>query len=212
MRMVALLTVAVVVFTQLAVMAGDIKLPQPKKSGGEPVLNAIDKRGSAGQQNFPTKKIEQADLATILWAATGKNRDGSKWTVPMGMGRPPYTKIYLVDDTGGYLYKWDTNTLEQVLSKDVRAELAMQDFAQKAPQMLIFVADSEQLAAINNRPWAEEFAVMVTGAMSQNIYLAAEAVGAAGRVIYSVHRDKIAHHLELDADDKVICAMPMGKK
>jgi len=192
--------------------ARETKLPDPQRTGGPGLFEAFQQRASAPQATFPSGKLTQNDLATVLWAATGKNRDGSKWTVPMAMGKPPYCKVYVATDEGAFLYNWKDNTLVPVANTNIKADISTQEFGKKAPVALVFVSEGDELAKMSNQAWAEEFAIMLVGAMSQNVYLAGEALGLGSRLVYSVDREKTAKHLKIGAKDKVICAMLIGKK
>lgn len=213
MRIKSILIIAIIccIFCG-ASFAADIKLPAPLKDGGPSVLKAIDQRGSAGQTGFPTEKLSPEELSTVLWAASGHNRDGAKWTVPMALGTEPYCKIYVADETGVYLYNWHDHVLNGVLDKDIRAAIARQEFVQKAPQLLIMVLDDSILAAkVNDAIGRKEMEMLAVGSMSQNIYLAAQAVDASTRMVFYTHRDKIAELLKLPANQQPVCVMPIGK-
>ncbi|MDR1322931.1 MAG: SagB/ThcOx family dehydrogenase, partial [Candidatus Margulisbacteria bacterium] len=51
-------------------------LPQPRTSGGEGIFTLLEKRASGTRNAFPTGAVSDQELATILWAATGRNRNG----------------------------------------------------------------------------------------------------------------------------------------
>lgn len=213
MRILFALPLAAFMSSCFAIGAGgDIALPAPRKSGGKPLFEAIDSRGSELQNRFPGGRLEWSDLSTILWAASGHNRDGSKWTVPVGMGRPPYCRIYLALDEGVFRYDWEQHALIQVSGENVKARIPMQDFAKNAPATLYVVADGDQLAAIPNPAWQSEFAAVLAGAMSQNIYLASDSVGVGTRLIYSINREEASKLLKLAANDTALFAMPLGKR
>lgn len=203
---------AAFVLTAATAAAAETKLPAPGKTGGQPVLEAIDHRSSATQNDFPSKKVGDADLATILWAATGNNRDGRKWTVPMAMGRPPYCKIYVTSTDGAYRYDWKNHSLVEVAKGGgVHAAIPLQSFAQSAPMVMYIVSDSEELGKMNS-PFGSEFGLVLAGAMSQNVYLAAEAVDVGARLVYSIRRDEATKGLQLAPDDVPYFAIVLGKK
>lgn len=204
---ITLTVMALVLIAGVAVAGETVTLPAPKKSGGPNVLTAIDQRASATQTAFPKNELSREDLATILWAATGKNRDGSKWTVPTGMGRMPYTKIYVTDKNGVYLYDWDTHSLTVVSRENVHGEIPMQAFAKAAPTNIYMVTDSQELT----HPANEEWAVLLAGAMSQNVYLAAQGVDVGARLVYSIDRDLTKKAFNLASDDKPLFAIVLGK-
>lgn len=192
--------------------AADTDLPEPQKNGGPTVLETIDKRESAPGKGFPSGYLSAQDLATILWAATGLNRDGSKWTVPMASSKPPYVKIYVTLDEGCFLYDWKAHKLIQVSEKNVKSLIPAQEFAQKAPASIYFVGDGRKLYEFPYSPWLAEFPTVLAGAMSQNVYLACEAIGVGTRLIYSVNRAAMAEYFKLDENDKPLFAMLLGKR
>lgn len=210
---VSLSVLLVVVFcvSSVPALAREGKLPDPEKSGGMPLFEAMNERGSPGQSSFPSGKIGREDLSTILWAASGHNRNGSKWTVPMAMGRPPYCKIYVASDDGVFLYNWKDHSLVEISKEKVNERIAMQDFVKSAPLILYFVADGKELQGFTG-PMQTEAGPLLAGAMSQNVYLACEAVGVGARVVYSIKRDEASSQLKLSGDDTPLFAMPMGKK
>lgn len=201
---------AAIALAQTTVDAADIKLPAPQKTGGTPVLEAIDKRGSGAGNSFPTGAISREELSTILWAASGHNRDGRLWTVPMGMGRPPYCKIYVAMDEGVFLYNWRDHSLTGVSAENVKAALPMQDFVKKAPVSLYFVTDAAEIGNVNN-PAAPEWGPLLAGNMTQNIFLAGQTLGVGARIVYSINRDETKKRLQLADGDTPLFVMPMGK-
>lgn len=213
MRTLQAVSLAVLVCLATAsVMAEDISLPAPRKTGGTPLFQAIDTRGSAGQKDFPKGQLDANDLSTILWAATGTNRDGAKWTVPMGMGRPPYCKVYVATDDGVFLYDWKNNALKSVNSRNVKALLPEQQFAKDAPAQIYIATDGKALAGMPNKAWAAEWGALLAGAMSQNIYLACEGIGVGTRLLYSMDRDLVREHCKLAPEDTPLFVMVLGKR
>ncbi len=210
MRIIACLLSVVLLLSGFAA-AEDITLPKPQKTGGTPLFEALDARTSAGQQNFPSKKLDWNDFSTILWAASGLNRDGSKWTVPMGMGKPPYCAVYLTIDSGVYRYDWKNHLLKHVSDKDVRTLLPEQPFAKNAPAAIYVVADGEALAAIPRPGWGAEWGPLLAGAMSQNVYLACGGINAGTRLLYSIDRGLAKKELKLGPKDEPLFVMVLGK-
>jgi nitroreductase len=188
-----------------------IKLPAPQKKGGPDVLTAIDLRASAGAGDFSSQKeLSREEVSTLLWAASGLNRDGKKWTVPMGRGRPPYTKVYVTDRTGVYLYDWKNHALVTI-SNDSKAhgDIPSQAFAKTASVNMYMVPDMAQLSGDS---FGEEWAVLLAGAMSQNVYLAAGALDVSARLVYSIDRDLAKKALGLEGGDKALFAIILGKR
>ncbi len=191
--------------------AGDINLPAPQKTGGPDLFTAIDERQSASGASFPAGALTNEDLSTILWAASGKNRDGSKWTVPMAMGRPPYCKIFITNERGVYLYEWNSHTLKHISEARVHSLIPLQSFAKNVPCNLYVVTDAKALAEFKG-PMSSELGPLLGGMMGQNVYLASQALGVGARLIYSIDRDQAAKHLQLPEGDTALFAICLGKR
>ncbi len=203
---------ATVLFALLcAGLATAVDLPAPRKSGGPDLLTAIDNRASAPSSAFTEQPLTRQELSTILWAATGHNRNGRLWTVPMAMGRPPYCKIYVIEKAGTFLYNWETHALDQVTTKDLTKVIPAQAFAQNAGTNLIVVTDGRELSDMNS-PYGEEMSHVLAGAISQNVYLAAQADGILPRLIYSIDREAATRELGLASGDKPLFSIVLGRK
>ena len=185
--------------------ARGLPLP-PRDYAGTPVLAAIEKRASAAHDGFPSGDISPGTLGTLLWAATGLNRGGRGWTIPTAMGRDPYVSVYVATEKGAYLYDWKFDTLKEVSKDDIRASIARQDFAKKAPMSLIFVIDSDALDR------AQQFGYVAVGAMAQNVYLAAGELGVGTRYVAGIVPEAVSAGLRLREGDVPVAIMPIGQK
>lgn len=192
-------------------LADNIKLPAPQTEGGMGLFTALKNRASAPGGDFPTGQISMEELSTILWAASGLNRGDKGWTVPMSKGREPYCRIYVADANGVFLYEWKDHSLTGISRENIRGKVGAQGFVKMAPTLLIVVSDSEGLAYFKNDTMAWEFAQVLTGAMTQDIYLAAANFDIGARYIHSMHVDEIKRALNLREGDEPICIMMLGK-
>lgn len=204
-KMAVLAAAAALAICASCASALPIVLEEPMKSGGPSVLEAIANRSSAEQKDFLNEPPTLKELATVLWAATGKNREPKGWTVPMAMGREPYVSVYVLMKSGGYLYNWEKNALIEVsVGKNLQRRAVTQDFAKTAPCVLVFV----DRGMIN----VDSYGEIATGAMSQNVYLAAEALGLKTRFIASFNRGAIEEALNLGPIMRVIGVMVLGRQ
>jgi hypothetical protein len=204
-------------FMVTASALADIKLPAPKVQGQFPgsgygIFELLEKRSSGPQNGFPTGQISQDELSIILWAATGLNRGGKGWTVPMAVSKPPYVKIYVVMPEGAFLYSWQDHLLIEVTNKNILPEITDDDFVKTAPSVLVFVSDAEILATMPMSGFDDILAYIATGAMTQNVYLAGEALGISGRYMISMNAMALKSELKLSDKEKPLCLMPLGKK
>lgn len=195
-----------------SLFAGEVSLPAPAKSGGKPVLNAIADRASAHGNPFPAGKISAEEISTILWAGSGLNRP-DRWTVPFGMGVKPYVRIYLADENGVHLYKWASHALERTTDRDIRSVVSGQPFAKVAPCILVFVSDRTSLKERGrmSEHWAK-WTYVAAGAMTQQIYLAADSLGIGARYVEGMDAPLLRSLLSIPEDEEPICIMPLGKR
>lgn len=197
----AILTIAV----STAACAANIVLPDPDKTGGPAVLAAINGRASALQEPFAKQELTLRELSTILWAATGKNREPKGWTVPLAMGREPYVSIYVLLKSGGYLYNWEKNALIDASNQPrLISKAANQDYAKTAPCLLVFVSRGTMNV--------DQYNYIAVGAMSQNAYLAAEALGLKARFLESFNKLSIESALMLGPVMNVCGIMAVGRQ
>ena len=210
-KRLCVLLLAAAVLLPVGAASADVSLPAPQRTGGSGVFDALGSRASAVGADFASMKdVSLENLSTVLWAATGLNREEKGWTVPMAMGMEPYVKVYVARSDGTFLYDWRAHALEEVSKEDVRGRVGKQDFVAKAPCTLIFVSDSAALSKKFKDDDGEEFAAVAAGAMTQNVYLASGALGIGTRYIRSARDDEIERILSLPDDDEVLCIMPMG--
>lgn len=186
-----------------AAFAADVILPLPEEHGGIDVLKAIANRASAKPVPFERKEISEKDLATLLWAGSGLNREKG-WTVPMAMGAAPYVDIYVLLNTGVYTYDWGKNRLLQMSQKNLIPRVSGQEFVSTAPCVLVFVTK-------NGRVRVDSWVDVAVGAMSQNIYLACEALGLKARYAATFNKETLLNNFEQAGYLlRIIAIMPVG--
>lgn len=96
----------------LPLCAGEtITLPEPQKSGGLPLTEALAARKSNRRTRGVAPTPQQ--LADILWAANGVNREDGKRTAPSAMNRQEIELAVLTEE-GFYTYDPKANTLSSV--------------------------------------------------------------------------------------------------
>jgi hypothetical protein len=189
-----------------------VKLPDPKKDGGEGIFSLLERRASGARGDFPGGEITNDELSVILWAASGLNRGGKGWTTPMAGGRPPYVKIYAVTPGGAFLYDWKEHFLSEVTGENVLDEITGDAFVREAPCVLVFVSNTGDLGNMSRLNAGNTLAYIASGAMTQNVYLAADALGISGRYMISMNTDGVKRALKLEGSDSPLCIMPLGKR
>ncbi len=197
----AIAAVLIITASVPAFAAGDIMLTVPDKEGGPSVLAAISERASG--KIFARRDLSLKDLSTILWAAAGKNREEKGWTVPFAMGQEPYVNVYVLTSEGCYLYDWNKNMLKLLSDRKLLKKAGTQEYVGTAPVILVF-------GTKGSGPRIESWADVAVGAMSQNVYLAAEALGMKTRYVASFNKMTLIDALNIGPLSRIIAIMPIG--
>ncbi len=192
----------IAVFCVLCVQgyAEDIHLPVPQKTGGMPLMEALNARRT--QRKFSTKPLSEKQLSDLLWAACGINRDNGKRTAPSAMNRQEID-VYVALPSGLYLYVAPENRLQLVLAQDIRAKTGKQPFVKTAPVCLIYVSDDERLKL-------EFYTATDTGFISQNVYLFCASEGLSTVVLGSVDKEALHATMKLKSTQHIILTQPVG--
>lgn len=218
------LIVLAVGFTRISSVSGEdnkrsaglkpIQLPQPRMSGGKPLMDMLKKRKSS--RDFKPDKLPVRLLSDLLWAAFGINRpDSGKRTAPSAMNWQE-VDIYVVMESGVYLYNAKSNLLEPVLNKDVRghAGTTMQGFVKTAPLNLVYVTNFSRIKTGKNMMLSDHEKSLMSsisaGAMVQNVYLFCASKGLAAVVRASIDRDAFSKDVGLEPNQKILVAQTVG--
>jgi SagB-type dehydrogenase family enzyme len=199
-----------VIFTASA--WADVKLPKPPAAGGTGIFELLEKRASGQRDSFPKGEVSPEELGTILWAATGLNRGGKGWTIPTAGGLPPYVKIYVVRRDGVFAYNYKDHSLVEIGKKNVMNDITNDNFVKESAGVLVFASDTDGLGRMSRFNEGNALAYNITGAMTQNAYLAANALGIDVRYMVSMNADAIKRELKLKEADSPICILPFGKR
>lgn len=208
-----LIFMAIVFSTSLfiSISAQDIALPAPNKTGGKPLMQALNERQST--RSFTKDNLTQQQLSDLLWAGWGFNRsDQKKRTAPSSMNVQEID-VYVALPTGLYLYFAESNMLKQINNKDIRKLCGTQDFVAEAALNLVYVADLGKLKKKEGDPIKESDLLSSyanTGFIAQNIYLycASENLGCVIRG--SVPKDKLAPEMGLRPNQVIILSQTVG--
>ncbi len=100
-----------------------IKLNEPNKTRGLPVMQALSVRASV--RDWSDKELSLQDLSDLLWAANGINRPDSKKRTASSAQNAQDVDIYVFMKGGAYLYNAADQALVPVLAGDHRSELMM---------------------------------------------------------------------------------------
>ena len=198
----------VVIGFSASVFAGEVKeisLPARPTRVNVDIVNALEQRRTT--RDYATTQLSLEDLSAVLWAANGVNRPDGKRTAPSAYGKQ-YIDIYVVTDTGGYLYDAPNQKLLLVTSLNVKDRMAGQGHVGKASHILVLAADMSKVPGSSETKlnWAHSTA----GAIAENVHLmcAARAIGTG--IVASIKTDEIRQALNLAKDSVPLYVMPLG--
>ncbi|HEX5286267.1 MAG TPA: SagB/ThcOx family dehydrogenase [Polaromonas sp.] len=188
--------------------ARTLALPPPQTEGGLPLMQALHQRQS--QREFDAAPLELQTLSNLMWAAAGINRpllEGR--TAPSAMNSQEID-VYVALPEGLYRYDPSAHALRLVSATDVRRVTGYQDFVDRAPLDLIFVADHARIKAV---PVAqrESYASAAAGAMAQNVYLFCASAGLATVIRAWIDRQALSQAMGLEADQQILLAQTVGR-
>jgi len=186
---------------------GDIILPEPDKSGGLPLMQALALRKSS--REFSPKELSLQTLSDLLWATNGLNRPGEgKHTAPTARNFQD-TEVYVILHHGLYFYEAFDNKLKLLKAGDFMKASGKQDFVGGAALNLVFVSD---FAKLGDLPEADKllYAGIHAGCMAQNAYLYCASAG-----LHTVTRrymdvEGLSAVMELTPDKRIILAQTVG--
>lgn len=183
-----------------------IKLPEPEKSGGMPLMEAFQNRRSS--RSFSDKPLPLQEISNLLWAAYGINRTDGKRTVPSALGWNEFD-IYVVKADGWFQYNPDQHILVQLGTEDLRKFTGTQDFVETAPLNLVYVADFDRMEGATE----EEkifYSAADAGFIGQNVYLYAASAGLSTVVRGGIDREKARTAFHLKPSQQIILAQTAG--
>jgi SagB-type dehydrogenase family enzyme len=184
------------------VRAQNIQLSAPQKTGGMPLMEALNARQT--QRTFSTKPLSEQQLADLLWAAFGINRDNGKRTAPSARNMQEIS-LYAALPSGLYLYDAQKNVLTQLSKEDLRAKTGKQPFVTVAPVCLIYVADYDRM-----KNESEFYSAVDTGYISQNVYFFCASEGLHTVVLGSVDKAALQAAMKLNPAQHIVLTQPVG--
>lgn len=187
--------------------AADLLLPPPLRSGGLPLMDALQRRASG--RDFDPAPLERQTLSNLLWAAAGINRpDLGGRTAPSAMNAQE-VDLYVALPEGLYRYDPAGHALQMAAASDVRRVTGYQDFVDTAPLDLVYVAHHGRMSMV---PAAqrERYAFAAAGAMSQNVYLFCAANGLATVIRAWFNTTALSAAMGLEADQQLLLCQTVG--
>ena len=181
--------------------AQDINLPSPNRTGGKPLMDALNERQS--NREFSDKELSMQTLSDLLWAAWGFNRD-DKRTAPSSADRQELD-LYVALNTGIYFYDAKNQKLIMKTLGNHQAKTGTQAFVGNSPLNIIFVANLDKASS-------RDAALIDCGFISQNIYLfcASESLNTVVRGLFD--RNELHKLLGLSENQEALLTQSVGYK
>jgi nitroreductase len=181
-------------------------LPTPKKSGGLPLMETLQKRHTS--RAFLDRALTPETLSSLLWAANGVSRPDGRRTAPTALNVQD-TDVYVVLASGAYLYDAAAHALTLAASGDQRALAGRQDYVKTAPVNLIYVQDRKRLGPRLETD-KELFAGVHAGAICQNVYLFCASENLACVVRRSIDIPALHKALNLRPEQVIVLGQTVG--
>lgn len=208
MRRMMLLFALACTLVSFAVAADTISLPEPNRSGGMSLLEALENRRSS--REFDDVSLSEQDMSDMLWAIAGINRKDGKRVYPVAQGRQDMT-AYVISKEGVYRYDPVENTLVHVTSGDYRAESGKQPFVGSAAVNIAFVQNMDMWSRNEGeKTRGENFGYAHAGGMMQNGYLFAAARGWSAVIRGSFDERSMQKLLGVDANQRIRLILSVG--
>ena len=189
----------------------DILLPEPVRTGGMPLCEAIASRRSSREFSDRRFNLQAgADLqllSDLLWAGFGQISPRRR-SAPSSHNRQE-TSLYVLLPEGCFLYDAESNRLVALSGDDLRAASGLQDYVGSAAAEIAFVADTSKITGKTERGLIETIYVD-TGFISQNIYLFCASAGLASVVRAMVPKADLATRMNLAPTQEITLVQSVG--
>jgi SagB-type dehydrogenase family enzyme len=205
-KVILLLGVLLSLLNVRAQVIETIPLPPAQKTGGMPLMEALQLRKS--QRSFSSKELSSQQLSNLLWAAYGINRPDGFRTVPAARNWYEYD-IYVLKSDGWFLYEVPNHALLKMGNEDLRIYGGTQDFVKAAPVILVFVADFDRMTGATDDV-RKFYSAIDVGYISQNVYLWCASEGLATIILGQVDKPKVHEVLKLKPAQQVILSQPVA--
>lgn len=203
-------------FAQQPKKGETVKLPEPKFSSDVSVEEALKNRRSV--RSYKDEALTIQEVSQLLWAAQGLTREWGGRTAPSAGATYPLDTYLVVGSVtnlqpGVYKYDPEKHSIELVLKKDVRKDLADaalgQAFIWQAPIDIVLAAVYQRTTG-RYRERGNRYVHMEIGHVGQNIHLQCETMGLGTVMVGAFDDNQVKKVLGIDAEPLYI--MPVGKK
>ena len=197
-----------------------IKLPPPIKHGGMSLAEALEVRRTV--RRFASRPLDLAQISQLLWGADGTSDPRGLRTSPSAGATYPLDLYLVVGErgvkdlpAGVYRYQVGGHALTPEVPGDVRAAVALaslhQSWMTQAPVMVVITGEYRRCTARYGERGVR-YTHMEVGNVSQNLFLAAEALGLGAGIVGAFEDKALAQVLKLPPAHEPLLVMPVGYK
>ncbi len=197
-----------------------IKLPPPVKRGGMPLVEALAVRRTV--RDFASRPLDLKQISQLLWGADGTNDPRGHRVAPSAGATYPLDLFLVVGERGVtdlapgvYHYQVAAHALTLVAPGDMRAAVARaslhQTWMTQAPVMVVITGEYRRCTGRYGERGIR-YTHMESGNVSQNLFLAAEALGLGAGIVGAFEDKALAQVLKLPPAHEPLLVMPVGYK
>ena len=198
--------------------AETIKLPPPVKQGGMSLAAALTVRRTV--RRFASRPLDLAQISQLLWSADGRSDPRGLRTAPSAGATYPLDLYLVVGErgvkdlpAGVYHYRVEAHALAPVAPGDARGAVARASLHQswmiQAPVMVVITGEYRRcIARYGER--GVRYTHMEAGNVSQNLFLAAEALGLGAGIVGAFEDKALAQVMKLPPAHEPLLVMPVG--
>lgn len=175
-----------------------IKLPEPQKNIGKPLMEALSLRRTV--RHFSDQPMDLQTLSNLLWATFGINDEEGKRTIPTAKNTQNL-RLYVLLESGSYVYSAKNNMLVAISVDDIRGRSgAYPEELRYAAVVLVYVEAKN-----------DKYNFFNTGAASQNAGLFAASEGLHAWIISSFYDDILREALNINENEEIKVIQAIGK-
>jgi SagB-type dehydrogenase family enzyme len=200
--------------------AESVKLPPPVKTGGMSLAAALEVRRTV--RRFASRPLDLSQVSQLLWGADGVSDPRGLRTAPSAGATYPLDLYLVVGERGVkdlpagiYHYQAPAHALAPVAPGDARANVARaslhQGWMTQAPVMVVITGEYRRCAARYGERGVR-YTHMEAGNVSQNLFLAAEALGLGAGIVGAFEDQTLAQAAKLPPAHEPLLVMPVGYK
>jgi SagB-type dehydrogenase family enzyme len=197
-----------------------IKLPQPNTTGGMALAEALKNRRTV--RHFASRSLDLVQISQLLWEGDGASDTRGLRTSPSAGATYPLDLYLVVGERGvtdlpAGLYHYDvaSHALMPLSKGNLHSPVARaclrQAWMAEAPVMVVITGEYRRCTKRYGQRGIR-YTDIEAGNVSQNLFLAAEALGLGAGIVGAFDDKALAQALNLPPAHEPLLVMPLGYK